>query len=849
MDNARTPAFELTGISKAFPGVQAVRGASFRGSVGHIHGLVGENGAGKSTLMRILAGVHPPDAGEISIAGQAVVLADPHAAQNCGVAMVHQDTRLALDLDSAHNIWLGHEPQGASRLIDRERLYQTSAEILRKLGLEVDLKAPAGELSTAERQAVEIARAISRGARILILDEPTSALDHNESERLFRLLRNLKDDGVSVVFISHRLPEVLGLADDISVMKDGEMVGRVSAADATQDQLVQMMVGREVSVVFPPRASAVGSPLLVVSNASSPGHFENVTFQIRQGEIVGLGGVEGNGQRQLARALFGLHALSDGSVSLAGRPLHLRSPRDALAAGIVYMSNDRHREALMLPLSVRENIALPTLARRLTAGMIRMVDEARAVDAVIDEYAIRVSTAEEPISALSGGNQQKAAIGRWRLAEPRVLILDEPTQGIDVNSKLELYRHIRRIAQEGIAVLILSSDLIELMGITDRILVVSNGKIVRDVPSAEATEEEIVGHAVKGDETWDVETEVAKPDAGGQAPRRRLGRWRSPLVLGALMVLGLIIGSLSSPYFLTQANLTNLATQVAPLAIVVIGQSLVLLLGGVDLSIGATMSLTAVMASYLLAPELPLGMPVGIAACLGVGLIVGIFNGVVIRYLRVPDLIATLGSLFVVSGLALMVRPSPGGSIEPSFSGAVLASLGPLPVVVVGVVAAYAVGEILLQRSPAGNHLYATGSARDAAFVSGIRVERVRMFAYVASGVGASIGGLVLASRMGSGDPQAGSFFTLSAIAAPIIGGIALSGGRGTLIGAFLGAALIVGMQNLLNMLHIAAYWQYVWVGALTIVGVGAYSVDWSGWIAHARRLLSEARGRWALTI
>jgi len=828
------PVLEAIDVWKAFPGVQALRGASFRAFPGHIHGLVGENGAGKSTLMRIASGIYQPDHGQILLDGKVVRHQGPYSAHRIGISMVYQDTRLAPDLDATQNVWLGHEPAGRLGIINSGRMRVETARLLQAFALPIELNVPVRNLSAAQRQAIEIARALSHNAKVLILDEPTATLNVREVEVLFSVLRDLRARGVSVVFVSHRLPEVLEITDTITVMKDGEVVGSLPTADATENELVRMMVGRPVEVVFPARTSEPGEPVLEVSGLTRLGVFEDISFTIRRGEIVGLGGIEGHGQRELARAIFGVGSVDTGTITIGGTRIKVGSPRAAVATGIAYISNDRRAESLMLPLSVRENTALPTIEARTTTGLVDQVRERKAVASVIREYDVRTASESTLIEGLSGGNQQKVAVGRWTLADLKVVVLDEPTQGVDVGSKLELYDRIRRLAADGVAVILLSSDLIELIGLSDRILVISHGRVVREVPAAEATEEMIVGAAVTATRSSRAEAAVV-----ARARRRRPSvapTWRTPLMLLIGVLLAGLFASLQSPYFLTGDNLGNLAMAATPLAIVAIGQTLVLLLGGIDLSIGATMSLTVTIASHLIGPGASAEtVALGVAACLLVGLGVGTANGLLIRYLRLPDLVVTLSTLFIVNGLALLVRPFPQGQVNTGFASFMTAQIGPLPVIAVVVFLAFVVIEFLLRRTRAGVSLYATGSSREAAYIAGIPVDRVRTGAYALSGLAAAVGGLLLAARLGSGDPNAGAAFTLASVTAVVVGGISVFGGRGTLIGALMGAILVMGIQNVLNLLHVSAYYQYIWIGLLTLAGVAAYSVDWRGIVTRLR--------------
>ncbi len=809
-------ALALSGIEKRFGAVRALSGVSFDCRPGEIHALVGENGAGKSTLMRVLAGVHQPDRGEIMVRGVVVRLSEPSAAQRLGIAMVNQDTRLVPDLDVAQNIFLGREP-GTAVLVDRAAMELASRRLLDRLGVGIALRARVGDLALGERQLVEIARALTTDPPVLILDEPTSALDGAETARLMAILADLRDAGTGVIFISHRLPEVLAVADRITVMKDGEVVGTVAAAGADEERLVSMMVGRPVSVAYPARASQLGPVLLQIAGLASPGRFAGINLSVAAGEIVGLGGIQGNGQSELARALFGLTPVA-GAIRIGGRPVRLTSPRRAIDAGLIYVPGDRRREGLFLPHAIRPNVAMPHLRHWAPWGLVSRPREAAAAQQVIADFAVRTPSDAQPVGLLSGGNQQKVVLGRWTLGQPRVFVLEEPTQGVDVATRLDIYRRVRALAKAGAAVLLVSSDLLELIGLCDRIAVFAQGRIVDMVPGAEATEERIVGSAV-GARQQQTMGSVRRQTV---RPLRR--RYASAALLAALIVAIAALTGSRAQFFLTWRNLGDVAMQVSPLALVALGQLATILLGGIDLSVGPLISLVTAIGSFVLVGNGVLSNLGGVLVCLAAGLALGGLNVLLILRLGIPDLIATLASYSVVTGLALTVRPSPGGMIDAGFLDAMTAQLGPVPIAALVVVAIYLAAEVLLLRGRAGARLYAVGSSPEAAYVVGIPIRRVRAAAYMFCSLCGVLAGLLVAARIGSGDPQAGADFTLSSITAVAVGGASVFGGSGTALGTLAGAVLVGVMQNALNYLHVSTYLQYVWTGTLTLIAVAAYS-------------------------
>lgn len=815
------PVLAVRSVDKRFPGVHALRAVSFDIRPGEVHAVVGENGAGKSTLMRVLSGVYAPDGGDVIIGGDEVTLTSPQNAFQRGIAMVWQDTRLAPTLDVAWNISLGHET-GGRVLVDRASMIATAKRALARIGSTVDPLAQASTLSRAQMQQVEIARALSRDARVLILDEPTSALTPAETSGLFKVLSELKADGTAIIFISHRLPEVLDIADRITVMRDGEVTGTVDANDTSEAQLVSLMVGRSMGLEYPRSKSPPGDVALDVENLSG-GIVNGASFSVKSGEILGLGGIQGSGQQDCARALFGL-GKSGGTLRLNGQEIRLNSPSEAIAHSIVYVPADRRKEGLFEVHSIRENIALPQLARWVQGGLLNQKDEKSDVQAEFDRLSIKAPGLETPVSSLSGGNQQKVVFARWFIGDAEVYIFDEPTQGVDVATKLEIYGVIRELADAGAAILVVSSDLPELIGLTDRILVFSDGRIAADIASAEATEESVISHAFSGMQ------DDSQSDSSGFKTRAQPGNPVMSRYLPALMLLALLIGitviaSLLAPYFLTARNFSSMAGQIAPLAFAALGQMATILLGGIDLSIGPTISLVTTIASYVLAPENTLPAIVGIAICLLAGFAVGIMNAVLVAVLRIPDLVATLATFSIVQGAALIVRPSPGGRVDPEIAQAITERFMLVPVVFALVIATYIAIELLLLRGRIGARFYAAGSSADAAEAAGIRTRRLRAGAYMFSGVMAAVAGLIIAARIGSGDPQAGTTFTLATVTAVVVGGTSVFGGVGTAVGTLFGAILIILMQNVLNQLQVSAYWQYIWTGILTLMAVGFHGL------------------------
>ena len=483
-------------LAKAYAGVRALADASLDVRAGEIHALVGENGAGKSTLVGILTGATAPDGGTVTIDGHEVRRFGPLEARRLGVVAIHQHPALFPDLSVAENLALGVEPSRLLSRIDWTARRSRAREALARVGAAIDVDREAASLSLPEQQLVEIARALSLQARLLILDEPTASLTPREVERLFTLLGELRAGGVAVIYISHRLEELPRLADRVTVLRDGRTVGTQPMSGVDEASLIRMMVGREVSAIFPKREIALGDPVLEVERLSSAAAgLEDVSLTVRRGEIVALSGLVGAGRTELARVLFGLERRTAGRVRLNGQEIDPADPSSAIAAGIAYLPEDRRRHGVVLDLPVFANLTLASLARVSRNGFLDRAAERREAARLVDALAVKTASLETPVRLLSGGNQQKVALGRWLVAPPSLLILDEPTQGVDVGAKAEIHRLIGDLAARGMGVLMISSDLSEVLGMSDRVLVMRHGRVVAAFDGADADAESVMAAA------------------------------------------------------------------------------------------------------------------------------------------------------------------------------------------------------------------------------------------------------------------------------------------------------------------------------------------------------------------
>lgn len=490
-----TPLLEMRGISKRFPGVQALQDVSLEMRAGEVHALVGENGAGKSTLMRILVGVHHRDAGEIRLHDKKVEIPSPIHARTLGISIIHQELNQVPALSVAENIFLGREPRRGFGIVDYAAMYDRAGRLLADLGLPIDPHRKVGSLTVAEQQLVEIAKALSVEADLLIMDEPTAALTVEETERLFRFIHDLRARGVGIIYITHRLEEVFRIADRVTVLRDGHYVGTYAVSDVGMDDLIRLMVGRHLTEKFPKEPVPIGAPVLEVRGLAAGGLFENVSFTLHRGEILGIAGLVGSGKTQVAHAVFGAIPLDAGEILLEGRAVMIRSPREAIAHGIGLVTEDRKRLGLVLSMNVRDNITLPVLPELARAGFVNRSREDDLVQEAVQELDMAVASPEQLVRQLSGGTQQKVVVAKWLQTHAKVLLLGEPTRGIDVGAKVEMYRLMVALAGRGVGILMISSELPEILGMSDRILVMHEGRITGVFTREQASQEAILASA------------------------------------------------------------------------------------------------------------------------------------------------------------------------------------------------------------------------------------------------------------------------------------------------------------------------------------------------------------------
>ncbi len=492
---------EMKGISKSFSGNVVLDNVQFDLADGEIHALMGENGAGKSTMMKILSGIYTKDAGEVKVDGQVVHFKSPKDAEKYGIIVIHQELNILPDLTVAQNLFLGKElTYGKTGILKTRQMEKEAAKLLSKLGLDVNPRTRTGDLSVGKQQIIEIAKAIASDAKYIVMDEPTAALTDREIETLFKTIRELKAKGISFVYISHRMEEIFAICDRITILRDGGFIGVRNIPETNFDEIVAMMVGRELGERFPERNCQIGDTKLEVRNLTVNGVFKDISFSLKKGEVLAVAGLMGAGRTEVAQTIFGYRKASSGEIFIDGKKVTIKSPIDAMNHRIGFVTEDRKTQGLVLDFSIKENIALANLDKCSSSGVLNKEKETSIVKKYIEELKIRTSSPEQSAKSLSGGNQQKVVIAKWLGTEPEILILDEPTRGVDIGAKKEIYHIINQLAEAGVAILVISSELPEVIGIADRVIVMQEGKLTGEVNKEQMTQEIIMHYATGGEQ-------------------------------------------------------------------------------------------------------------------------------------------------------------------------------------------------------------------------------------------------------------------------------------------------------------------------------------------------------------
>jgi ribose transport system ATP-binding protein len=839
---AAGPALRATDVSKSYGVVKALQPATLELAHGEVHALVGENGSGKSTFVGIVSGTVTPDTGTVEIGGRQCRNHTPWESQRHGALTVFQDGSVIPQLSVGQNLYLG--TPGANRPPYRD-VNRWASQRLEGFGLgRMSPRLPAEKLSAADRQLLEIARAMMARPTVLLLDEATSALDAAGVDVALELMLKAAEGGCAVLFVTHRLSEVFRVADRISVLRDGQYRGTHERSALDQDGLVELMAGRSVNVEFPEGAEQIGDVILDARDFSGEG-YGPLDLQLRRGEILGIAGADGNGQLAL---LGGLAAIADPNGDLVVDEHVIKTFGQAWDAGVAYLSSDRRDESLYQTLAIRENLVVSVLGKLSRAGVVTKRRERGQVLESIDRYGIRLGSPEDPMTSLSGGNQQKVALGKVLETEPKVLLCDEPTQGVDVRSRLEIYRMLRKGAEAGLAVAIVSSDAAELAGLCDRVIVLSRGQVVAQLSSESASEESIV-HAFTGHQGQrdGAVAAAAEEQAAGPSPwervREAFNRHQDLARLGLLGLILVLLGAYTQSQeasFLTPAGIYNVLLLALPLAAVAAAEFVVMFVGGIDISVAGTMGVTICLLSFWVqsgSTVVALFLSLLIGICVGV--LIGIGNSTLIERLQISPVIATIATLGILQGVGLTLRPTADGVIDLGLTELLTKKLWvfPWPLVVIGVL--FLVADWLMRSTGTGLRLRAVGLNSQFAYRLGVNAPRLRQLSYVMCAALAGVAGVILAGQVGIGDSTVGNQYILLAIAAPIIGGASLLGGRGTFLGCGLGSILLALGLTLPATLSLGEGWNYILTGGLTLIALTIYTQGvWTAVSLRARSLV-----------
>jgi ribose transport system ATP-binding protein len=805
----------LVGISKYFSGVPALRDVSVEFRQGEVHAILGENGAGKSTLMNIISGTLQPSEGDIIFEGQPIKQMTPEIAASNGIGICFQHPAILDDLSIEENLLVALSASALSE----QRSPAALRQMLETVGLDLPLRMRAGEMTVAEKHLLEIGKALAVRPRLLILDEPTASLDQDATETLFSLVRKAAAEGTAVVYITHRLGEIRQIAQRVTVLRDGKVRGGALVREIGDAELVGLIVGRTLEAAFPPKAAGQSTEIGLSVAALSGGGLTNVCFDLPRGQIIGVAGVAGNGQATLMRAMAGLQA-SQGTIELRGQALS----QAALLEAAAFMPSDRHREGVASGLTVRENATFSALEKFASGGIMSRKREHEKVSEIFGELAVKTPSMDAPILSLSGGNQQKVVMSRAMLSEPGLVVADEPTQGVDVGARFEIYRILRDVCDAGTPVIVNSSDAVELQGLCDKVIVMSRGHVVATLEGEEVTEERIVAAAVNS-ETHD-HADAVKSSGHMKRLRHFMQSDNAPVVPLAIVavLLGLYVNA-QNENFLSVYNINNIFLLATALGFIALGQTIALLMGGIDLSVGPLAGFLVVVASFFVTDDMSGTMvALGFLMMLAGAVAIGTINGVLIRYANFTPIAATLAMYIAIQGMSFLLRENPDGYISYAVTDWINWQLGPFPVAFLVLVAITLAGEYVMRNSRSGWRLRAVGSNEDAARRIGIPIDITYIAGYIACSVLTGFGAVMLMAQIGVGDPRQGVNYTLSSITAVVLGGTSLAGGRGTFIGTVLGAVLLTEVLSAVTFLNLSQTYQYFFQGVLIVVAALIYS-------------------------
>lgn len=828
---------ELKHISKSFPGVKALDDVTLCVRPGTVHSLMGENGAGKSTLMKCLFGIYSFDEGEIILDGKNIKFSSPSEALQNHVSMVHQELNQVLNQTVMENMWLGRFPMKHG-LVDDQKMYEDTKAIFDDLDIQVNPKVKIGTLKVSQKQMIEIAKAVSYNSKVIVMDEPTSSLTEKEVEHLFKIIEKLKKKNTSIIYISHKMEEILRISDDVTVMRDGRWIDTKPASELTIDKIIKMMVGRELKDRYPEKKAKIGDVLMEVKDLGTlnPG-FEGVNFQLHKGEILGIAGLVGSKRTEILETLFGIRMKGKGQILVKGKEVQNRSPKEAMANGFAMLTEERRSDGIFGGLSVGFNMTISNLPKYQKTGLLNGEKMKADITKMINAMKVKTPSMKSKIANLSGGNQQKVILGRWLLTDPDILLLDEPTRGIDVGAKFEIYQLINQLAEQGKGIIVVSSEMPELFGISDRILVMSNGHQSAIFDSKEVGQVDIMQAAAGLSElSIQIQEGILVKNSKNISIKELIAEKAIYLVFIILLVAIVVV----EPRFLSFNNFKNIFAQSSTKIIIALAAGMVLVVQGVDLSTGRMIGLAAVIFAslvqnpdyaYRMYPnlkELPLIVP--LLLVLAICLVLGGISGVLVAVFKVPPFIATLGMQLILYGASSIYfdRPpygaQPIGGIDSKVTQIAIGSIGigdfQIPYLIIIAAAVCVVMWIVWNKTKFGKYMFAVGGNPEAAKVSGVNVIKTQIMVYAIAGMMYAFAAALEVGRIGSASNTTGNGYEMDAVAACVIGGVSLSGGVGSVGGIVIGVLMFTVINYGLAFIGVNMYWQYIVKGLIILLAV-----------------------------
>ena len=828
---------ELKHISKSFPGVKALDDVTLCVRPGTVHSLMGENGAGKSTLMKCLFGIYSFDEGEIILDGKNIKFSSPSEALQNHVSMVHQELNQVLNQTVMENMWLGRFPMKHG-LVDDQKMYEDTKAIFDDLDIQVNPKVKIGTLKVSQKQMIEIAKAVSYNSKVIVMDEPTSSLTEKEVEHLFKIIEKLKKKNTSIIYISHKMEEILRISDDVTVMRDGKWIDTKPASELTIDKIIKMMVGRELKDRYPEKKAKIGDVLMEVKDLGTlnPG-FEGVNFQLHKGEILGIAGLVGSKRTEILETLFGIRMKGKGQILVKGKEVQNRSPKEAMANGFAMLTEERRSDGIFGGLSVGFNMTISNLPKYQKTGLLNGEKMKADITKMINAMKVKTPSMKSKIANLSGGNQQKVILGRWLLTDPDILLLDEPTRGIDVGAKFEIYQLINQLAEQGKGIIVVSSEMPELFGISDRILVMSNGHQSAIFDSKEVGQVDVMQAAPDlSDLSIRTQEGILVKNSKNISIKELIAEKAIYLVFIILLVAIVVV----EPRFLSFNNFKNIFAQSSTKIIIALAAGMVLVVQGVDLSTGRMIGLAAVIFAslvqnpdyaYRMYPnlkELPLIVP--LLLVLAICLVLGGISGVLVAVFKVPPFIATLGMQLILYGASSIYfdRPpygaQPIGGIDSKVTQIAIGSIGigdfQIPYLIIIAAAVCVVMWIVWNKTKFGKYMFAVGGNPEAAKVSGVNVIKTQIMVYAIAGMMYAFAAALEVGRIGSASNTTGNGYEMDAVAACVIGGVSLSGGVGSVGGIVIGVLMFTVINYGLAFIGVNMYWQYIVKGLIILLAV-----------------------------